>query len=78
MDYVPNSSAFFDEFLGTAILVIGLLAILDKRNMGAPTGLAPVALFILVVGIGTGLGMQTGDLSVLRLYSFPPKLVSIL
>jgi aquaglyceroporin related protein len=61
MDYVPDSSAFFDEFLGTVVLVIGLLAILDKRNMGAPNGLAPVALFILVVGIGAGLGMQTGE-----------------
>lgn len=77
MEYVPNSSAFFDEFLGTVVLVIGLLAILDKKNMGAPNGLAPVALFILVVGIGTGLGMQTGDLSVPRLYSCS-KLVSTL
>lgn len=60
LDYVPNASAFFDEFLGTAIVVICLFAIRDKRNLVAPNGLAPVAPFILVLGIGAGYGLQTG------------------
>lgn len=75
MDYVPNASAFFDEFLGTAILIITLLAILDKRNMAAANGLVPVALFILVLGIGASFGMQTGDFIPAEVVFLPSKLL---
>jgi len=57
---MTNVSAFFDEFLGTVVLIIVVLAINDKKNMPPPSGLAPVALFILILAIGICLGMQTG------------------
>jgi len=60
LDYVTNVSAFFDEFLGTTVLIIVILAINDKKNGPPPAGLAPLALFFLVLGIGNALGMQTG------------------
>ncbi|KAG6908266.1 hypothetical protein DXG01_005531 [Tephrocybe rancida] len=59
-DYMTNVSAFFSEFLATAILVLVILAITDKGNSPAPAGLVPLALFITFVGISTGLGMNTG------------------
>ena len=39
-----------------------VLALADKRN-GAPTnGLLPFALFVLFIGLGASLGMETGML----------------
>ncbi|KAJ3513492.1 hypothetical protein NLJ89_g2913 [Agrocybe chaxingu] len=60
LPYMTNVSAFFDEFLGTAVLTIVVLAMGDRRNMQPPGGLAPLVLFLLVLGIGASLGMQTG------------------
>jgi len=60
LDYMTNISAFFDEFVGSTILMIVVLAIIDKKNGPPPAGLAPLAIFFLVLGIGCALGMQTG------------------
>ena len=57
---MTNVSAFFDEFLGTTILMIVVLAVNDKNNGPPPAGLAPLVFFIVVLGIGNALGMQTG------------------
>jgi glycerol uptake facilitator-like aquaporin len=59
-DYLTNVSCFFDEFLGTAILLICVLSFTDRSNGPPPDGLVPLALFILVLGIGSALGIQTG------------------
>jgi aquaglyceroporin related protein, other eukaryote len=58
---MTNVSAFFDEFVGTTVLMIVILAIIDKKNGPPPAGLAPLVLFFLVLGIGCSLGMQTGN-----------------
>ncbi|KAJ7288082.1 major intrinsic protein superfamily membrane channel protein [Mycena rebaudengoi] len=60
LDYMSNVSAFFSEFLATAVLIIVVLAINDKKNMPAPAGLAPLALFLVILGIGASIGMETG------------------
>jgi len=59
LDYMTSVSCFFNEFLGTAILLIVVLAATDKGNVSPPQGLLPLVLFILVLGIGACLGMQT-------------------
>jgi len=59
-DYMTSVSCFFDEFVGTAVLLIVVCAINDSRNGAPPPGLAPLILFILVLGIGSALGFQTG------------------
>ena len=43
----------------TAVLMLGILAVTDKRNAPPPAGLLPLSLFILVLGIGTSMGMNT-------------------
>ena len=53
------AACFFSEFLGTAILLIGLLAATDKANGPPPAGLVPLVLLIIFLGEGTALGMQT-------------------
>jgi len=58
-DYMTTASCFFSEFLTTTILLIGVLALTDKKNK-VPMGLVPVGLFLLVLGIAISLGMETG------------------
>lgn len=60
--YMTNVSAFFSEFLATAILLICILAAVDPHNTGPPE-LSPLMLFMVVLGIGMCLGMETGVLS---------------
>ncbi|THH06778.1 hypothetical protein EW145_g3854 [Phellinidium pouzarii] len=60
VSYLSNASAFWDEFLGTFILLIVLLAVTDKRNGPGVAGFAPVALFLAIFGIGMTFGAQTG------------------
>ncbi|KAH9851504.1 aquaporin [Lenzites betulinus] len=60
LDYMTSVSCFFDEFLATAVLLIVVCAINDSRNGPPPSGLAPLVLFIMILGIGAALGMQTG------------------
>ncbi|KAG6876545.1 hypothetical protein C0993_002363 [Termitomyces sp. T159_Od127] len=59
-DYMTNVSAFFSEFLATAILVLVIFATTDRGNAPAPAGLLPLALFITFIGIAASLGMDTG------------------
>lgn len=57
---MTNVSAFFSEFLASAILMVAVFAMCDKGNMPPPHGLSPLYLFILILGIGACLGMETG------------------
>lgn len=57
---MTSVSCFFDEFVGTAVLLIVVMALGDARNGPPPAGLVPLVLFIMILGIGAALGMQTG------------------
>ncbi|KAF6741447.1 aquaporin-like protein [Ephemerocybe angulata] len=60
LDYVPAAAAFFTEFIATMIFAMTVLAATDKKSaIAPPTGLLPLTLFILFIGFGTSLGMQT-------------------
>ena len=48
------------QFLKTAVLLMVVCAMGDPRNKPAPPGLAPVVLFITMLGISASFGMQTG------------------
>lgn len=54
-----TAACFFSEFLATAILLIVVLAVTDKSNGPPPAGLVPLVLFILILGEGASLGMET-------------------
>lgn len=60
LNYMPSAACFFDEFLGTFILVVVVFAVTDKHNGPPPAGLLPLVIFLLVLGLGAGWGMQTG------------------
>lgn len=59
IDYISNLSCFWSEFLGTAVLLIVVLALGDKRNLPPPSGTVPLVLLFLILGIGMSWGMQT-------------------
>lgn len=58
---MTNVSAFFSEFLATAVLMIAILAMCDKQNSGPPQGLGPLIIFMVFVAISVSLGMETGE-----------------
>ncbi|KAG6827462.1 hypothetical protein H0H92_011701 [Tricholoma furcatifolium] len=59
LDYMTDVSAFFSEFLGTALLVFVIFAATDRGNVPPPSGLLPVTLFITFLGITSAFGMET-------------------
>jgi aquaglyceroporin related protein len=59
VDFIPSVTCFFDEFLGTAMLLFVVCSINDKKNGPPPAGLNPLVLFLTVLGIGASLGFQT-------------------
>jgi len=60
LDYMPSANCFFDEFIGTFILLMVVFAVTDKRNSAPPDGLVPLIVFFAILGIAVAFGMQTG------------------
>ncbi|KAJ7411018.1 Aquaporin-3 [Willisornis vidua] len=59
----PNVSllgAFFTEFTATVMLVLGIQVIHDEKNNAATKGIQPLLTGFLVLGIGLGMGLNTG------------------
>ncbi|KAF1487756.1 Aquaporin-10, partial [Pygoscelis antarcticus] len=55
-DYLSLSNGFLDQVIGTALLIMGVLAMLDTRNKSVPKGLEPVAMALLVFCIEISMG----------------------
>ncbi|XP_070252031.1 aquaporin-10 [Myotis yumanensis] len=58
--YLSLNNGFLDQVLGTAVLIVGILAILDTRNKAVPAGLEPVAVALLILAIGLSMGANCG------------------
>lgn len=58
--FVGTFGAFADEFIGTALLVGLIFAIVDIRNSPPQANLAPLIIGFLVVAIGLSFGYNTG------------------
>ncbi|NWW82280.1 AQP7 protein, partial [Climacteris rufus] len=59
----PNVSlegAFFTEFTATVMLILGILVIHDEKNNAAVKSAQPMLTGMLVLGIGMGMGLNTG------------------
>src|SRR6266571_9164631 len=57
---VSQLGALRDQIIGTGILVMVILAIIDSRNMAPGANMAPFIIGLLVVGIGMTLGADAG------------------
>jgi MIP family channel proteins len=58
--YMGIAAGFLNEAIGTALLMAAILAMTDTRNSPVPTGLAPIAVGLVVVAIGASFGFNTG------------------
>jgi len=58
--FVGTFGAFGDEFIGTALLLGLILAIVDGRNQPVQANLNPLIIGFLIVAIGASFGLNTG------------------
>jgi glycerol uptake facilitator protein len=58
--FVGTFGAFGDEFVGTALLVGLIFAIIDVRNQPVQANLNPLIIGMLIVAIGASFGLNTG------------------
>jgi glycerol uptake facilitator protein len=58
--FVGTFGAFGDEFIGTALLVGLIFAIVDIRNQPVQANLNPLIIGLLIVAIGASFGLNTG------------------
>ncbi|XP_011364837.1 aquaporin-10 [Pteropus vampyrus] len=58
--YLSLTGGFLDQVLGTWILLVGILALLDLKNKGVPAGLEPVAVGLLILAIELAMGSNCG------------------
>ncbi|NWV14322.1 AQP10 protein, partial [Ptilonorhynchus violaceus] len=59
-DYVSIANGFLDQVIGTGVLIVGLMGIMDTRNKGVPKGLEPVVVALLVLSIESSMGSNCG------------------
>ncbi|NWX66619.1 AQP7 protein, partial [Promerops cafer] len=57
---VSLQGAFFTEFMATVMLILGVLVIHDEKNSATTKGAQPMLTGMLVLGIGLGMGLNTG------------------
>ncbi|KAH6950294.1 aquaporin-like protein [Ilyonectria sp. MPI-CAGE-AT-0026] len=72
--FLTKGGQFLDEFVGSAILLFCLFALLDDGNMGAGN-LTPLGLFFVIYGIGACFGSNTGY-AINPARDFGPRLMS--
>lgn len=53
-------NGFFDQFIGTAALIVCVLAIVDPYNNPVPRGLEAFTVGLVVLVIGTSMGFNSG------------------
>ncbi len=58
--FLSLGGGLVDQIVGTALLVIGVFAIGDQRNVAAPAWTGPVFVAALVVAIGVAFGLNAG------------------
>lgn len=68
---------FVDEAVGTALLLIGVLAVTDARNMAPISNLGPLIIGFVVFAIGTSFGANTGY-AINPARDFGPRLLAFL
>ncbi|KAM4676542.1 aquaporin-9 [Discoglossus pictus] len=58
--FLSIMNGFADQVISTALLLIVVLAIFDNKNIGAPKGLEPIAVGLLILLLGLSLGLNSG------------------
>ncbi|XP_067255632.1 aquaporin-9b [Chanodichthys erythropterus] len=53
-------NGFIDQVIGTGALVLCILAIVDKKNIGAPKGMEPLVIGLSILAIGVSMALNCG------------------
>ncbi|KAM6981241.1 aquaporin-9b [Aplochiton taeniatus] len=53
-------NGFVDQVIATAALVLCILAITDGKNIGAPRGMEPLCIGLIIMAIGVSMGLNCG------------------
>ncbi|HZD74804.1 MAG TPA: MIP/aquaporin family protein [Actinomycetota bacterium] len=72
---VSQLGAFRDQIIGTAMLVMLVLALVDTRNLAPSANMGPFLIGLIVVGIGMALGADAGY-AINPARDFGPRLAS--
>ncbi|XP_053152226.1 aquaporin-3 [Hemicordylus capensis] len=59
-EHLNSVNGFFDQFIGTAALLVCLLAIVDPHNNPVPKGLEAFTVGFVILVIGTSMGFNSG------------------
>uniref|UniRef100_A0A8C6XS16 Aquaporin-3 n=1 Tax=Naja naja TaxID=35670 RepID=A0A8C6XS16_NAJNA len=59
-DHLNSVNGFFDQFIGTAALIVCVLAIVDPYNNPVPRGLEAFTVGFVILVIGTSMGFNSG------------------
>ncbi|KAG5270880.1 hypothetical protein AALO_G00173340 [Alosa alosa] len=59
-DYLSIWSGFMDQVIGTAVLLVCVLALGDRRNSAAPAELEPLMVGLVIWAIGLSMGSNCG------------------
>ncbi|XP_043934836.1 aquaporin-9 isoform X2 [Protopterus annectens] len=58
--YLSIMGGFVDQVIGTALLLLVILALFDNNNLRVPKGLEPVVISLHILLLGLALGMNCG------------------
>lgn len=73
--FISNLNAFFDQFLGTALLIILILTLTDNQNKVIDLNISPLLVGLGVVAIGMSFGGNAGY-AINPARDFGPRLAS--
>ncbi|CAL8364706.1 unnamed protein product [Gadus morhua 'NCC'] len=58
--HLSTLNGFVDQVIATAALILCILAITDAKNLGAPRGMEPLCIGLVVMAIGVSMGFNCG------------------
>ncbi|KAL1007268.1 hypothetical protein UPYG_G00084330 [Umbra pygmaea] len=58
--HISVLGGFVDQVIGTASLILCILAIIDGKNIGAPKGMEPLCIGLIIMAIGVSMGFNCG------------------
>ncbi|XP_038825814.1 aquaporin-9-like [Salvelinus namaycush] len=58
--HISVLGGFVDQVIGTAALILCILAIIDGKNIGAPKGMEPLCIGLIIMAIGVSMGLNCG------------------
>ncbi|NXU21171.1 AQP10 protein, partial [Pardalotus punctatus] len=59
-DYVSIANGFLDQVIGTGVVIMGVMGIMDTRNKGVPKGMEPPIVALLILSVGCSMAANCG------------------